>query len=238
MMDWLSRVAIWSSIFYLFSEGIDCSPSAPRIFQSMGYREQMNEKCQLRPKSFHFELIWLLLLFSLSSAFLPFDSSSSIVALESVDSLTWDPSLFFDIKFLLLKFLDTSMVVKMAPYNNHNHNHLSYQIPVCVFVRLLCTRSAKKCIGTCTEHVVTRRKRTRSSVRKRKKNNQNRLTLSFRRALNFFKQSTVSCRCTIDATRSLCYNYYHQNWHRRIGKWRNEESARMGNSHIEKYIEH
>lgn len=46
----------------------------------------------------------------------PFVSSSSMVALESVDSLTWDPSLFFDIKFLLLKFLDTSIVVKMAPY--------------------------------------------------------------------------------------------------------------------------
>lgn len=47
---------------------------------------------------------------------LPLVSSSSIVALESVDSFTWDPSLFFDIKFLLLKFLETSMVVKMAPY--------------------------------------------------------------------------------------------------------------------------
>ena len=31
--------------------------------------------------------------------------------------------------------------------------------------------------------------------------------LSLRRALNFFRQSTVSCLCTTDATRSRCWNY-------------------------------
>lgn len=34
------------------------------------------------------------------------------------------------------------------------------------------------------------------------------VTFNFRRALNFFKQSTVSCRCTTEATRSLCCETY------------------------------
>lgn len=60
---------------------------------------------------------WIDLVISFHPIFVPLESSSSIVALESVDSLvTWDPSLFFDIKFLLLKFLETNIVVKMAPY--------------------------------------------------------------------------------------------------------------------------
>lgn len=47
--------------------------------------------------------------------YLPFESSSSIVVLESVDSFTWDPSLFFDIMFLLEKFRVANIVVRIAP---------------------------------------------------------------------------------------------------------------------------
>lgn len=111
-------------------------------------------------------------------------SSSSIVVLLSVDSFTFEPSLFLLMMlrpvtqkelinetlyvttrvFLLEKFRVASIVVKMAP---------------------LKTKQPK------IRHPNDLELKTVS-------------TFNLRRALNFFKQSTVSCRCTTDATRSRC----------------------------------
>jgi hypothetical protein len=47
-------------------------------------------------------------------------------------------------------------------------------------------------------------KRERSVSFRQPETFSNIFTLSLRRALNFFRQSTVSCLCTTDATRSRC----------------------------------
>lgn len=158
---------------------------------------------------------------------LPLTSSSSIVVLESVDSFsfTCDPSLFFVImllpvpddktrrKEIWMRFCDKKKNEqrkhKLIVLNKFQwwwlsfFGHISTMKEGQTYLRSFSwPTSLSKLRPKCKMRRITLAFRTSFIIHPV---DSIFVTLSLRLALNFFKQSTVSCLCTTDATRSRCW---------------------------------